>query len=117
MTVSVPSFRVIPIDSVRAVRVEGELDLATASELHQVLGDAAAAGGPLVVDATSLSYLDSTGIHVFLRAAEQVARGGWCVYLHINDEMVEEVLRLTGLDRMPHIHVIDHRGFQGPLQT
>ena len=111
-----PPFRVVPIESVRALRVEGELDLATAPELDQLLGDAAAAGGPLVVDATGLSYMDSSGIHSLLHAAELVAQRGWCVYLHIDDGMVEEVLRLTGLDRMPHLHIIDHPGFQDPLQ-
>jgi anti-sigma B factor antagonist len=109
-----PPFRVIPIESVRALRVEGELDLATAPELDQLLGDATAAGGPLVVDATGLSYMDSTGIHSLLHAAQLVARRGWCVYLHIDDGLVEEVLRLTGLDRMTHLHIIDHRGFRDP---
>jgi anti-sigma B factor antagonist len=111
---TVQPFKVTRVDSVRAVHLEGELDLASADELSEVLRDCTAPGGPLVVDATGLSYLDSTGIHVLLRAAKLVTEGGWCVYLHIDDGIVEEVLRLTGMNRIPHIHVIDHRGFKAP---
>jgi anti-anti-sigma factor len=114
MDESAKPFKVTPVDSVRAVHLEGELDLASAPRLSEVLLDAASFGGPVVVDATGLSFMDSTGINVLLKAAGVVARQGWCVYLHIDDGAVEKVLTLTGVDRLPHIHVVDHRGFEAP---
>jgi anti-anti-sigma factor len=52
----------------------GELDMAATDELTARLDEACAAGLPLLlIDIAQLSYCDSSGIHVFLRAAARCA--------------------------------------------
>jgi anti-sigma B factor antagonist len=50
------------------VTVGGELDLVTAPELNQSLGRLDPLGRPIVVDLNGVSFLDSSGITVLLRA-------------------------------------------------
>jgi len=51
------------------VQVAGELDLATAQQFRQVLGEAQQAARMVVLDLRELSFIDSSGIHVILDAA------------------------------------------------
>src|SRR4051794_26635970 len=50
----------------REVRVEGELDLAVADQLKRAIDGAV--GGPVLVDLSECSFIDSTGIAVVLLA-------------------------------------------------
>jgi anti-sigma B factor antagonist len=63
------NFAVEMIPGARAVQVRGELDLATEEQLTAVLDEAVAAGGPVVLDMTSLRFIDSSGIRALLNAA------------------------------------------------
>ena len=55
------------------VRVQGEVDLYTAPQLWETL-DAAIAGTPheLVIDLSDVSFLDSSGLSVLLRAHKRL---------------------------------------------
>jgi anti-anti-sigma factor len=53
----------------RRIALRGELDLGTAGQLQAAL--AAETGGPLVLDLTGLTFMDSTGVRVLLEAAER----------------------------------------------
>ncbi len=49
------------------VRVQGEIDLATAPRLHDAVADAVADGwSHLVVDLRAVSFMDSAGVHLLL---------------------------------------------------
>ncbi len=51
----------------RRLTLRGELDLATAGRLEAALAEA---GGPVVLDLTGLTFMDSTGVRMLLEAAE-----------------------------------------------
>ena len=52
----------------RRLTLRGELDLATAGRLEAALADG---GGPVVLDLSALTFMDSTGVRTLLEAAER----------------------------------------------
>ncbi|MFD0684516.1 STAS domain-containing protein [Actinomadura fibrosa] len=86
--------------------IAGELDLATAKETEQVLHACRDRYGEhLVLDLTSLTFVDSSGLSVLARlltAAE--GRGGSAVIAGPLDVRVARIMRVTHLDRQVRIH-------------
>jgi anti-sigma B factor antagonist len=69
--------RVLHHGSHTVVRVEGELDLATAPQLRSRLGNLIAdADGPILLDLDGLTYVDSTGLCAVLTANSELRRHG-----------------------------------------
>jgi anti-anti-sigma factor len=64
-------------DGATVVVVVGELDLATAGQLQESLDALAAAMTRTVLDLSSVSFLDSTGLKVIIKAARDRERTGW----------------------------------------
>jgi anti-sigma B factor antagonist len=64
-------------DGTTTVAVGGELDLATAPQLSDVLESLAAREAPTVLDLSDVSFLDSTGLKVVLAAGRTSERTGW----------------------------------------
>jgi anti-anti-sigma factor len=108
-------FAVAKIDTVQALQMSGELDLDTIDLLTGLLDEAAEAGGPFVVDMTSLRFIDSVGIRALLNVATALERSGWCLYLHVDDGEVGRALDLVGIGKARNIHIIDHRGAHTPV--
>lgn len=93
-------------DRCAVVRVSGELDIATTPQLEEVLGDAAASGGPLVIDLTETTFSDSTGMTAVLRAHKRAAVSGavMAVVCPESNAEVTRVLRLLGFDGVLNLH-------------
>jgi anti-anti-sigma factor len=108
-------FSVAKIDTVQALQMNGELDVATVDLLNSLLDEAALASGPFVVDMTSLRFIDSQGIRALLNVATALERHGWCLYLHVDDGEVGRALAVVGLAKVPNIHIIDHREAHTPV--
>jgi anti-anti-sigma factor len=90
------------------IRLTGELDVSTAPELDQVLEAAVTQGGPVLVDLTDLTFMDSTGIHAFLKAARSL-QGRGCLILHGEQERVRRVLDLVGISgNVSGLHRLTH---------
>jgi anti-anti-sigma factor len=51
-------------------RLEGELDMATAGDLTELLLAASAGDTPLVLDFSGVSFMDSSGLRALLEGAE-----------------------------------------------
>ena len=100
--------QLLSIEQDRSIRLAGELDMSTASQLHEVLDVAVAYGGTILVDLSDLTFMDSTGINVFLRAAVSL-RGRGCLILHGEQDRVRRVLDLVRVDgSIPNIHRVTH---------
>ena len=80
--------------------VDGEVDVATAPRLRQLLDDVIESGhGRVVVDLSTVGFLDSSGLGALVWGLKKArARGGW-VRLVIGQPRVRRVFELTGLDR------------------
>ena len=87
-------------DGVAEIVLDGELDLASVASLRSALDAALAARvSRVVVDASGLSYMDSSGINCLMSAAEQARRTGSRVVVRNPAGIVRTVLAITGVDR------------------
>jgi anti-anti-sigma factor len=89
------------IEEVVLVRLEGELDVASAPRFERVLSAALEKGASTVMlDLGKLTFLDSTGIHVLVWANRRATDQGSTFVLRSPTRTVLKVLRLTGIDRL-----------------
>ena len=85
---------------VPVVRASGELDLSTAARLCRTIQTATAGPRPrLTIDATALTFCDSTGLRALVGAVREVdIQGGRATVVVSPDGMLDRVLQITGLD-------------------
>jgi anti-anti-sigma factor len=80
--------------------VRGELDLATAPELEQLLDEHIDAGREVVVDLRPLEFMDSSGIRVLVAAHTRAGRAGNRVVIvrPPSGSAVAKIVAVSGLD-------------------
>jgi anti-sigma B factor antagonist len=83
--------------------VHGELDVATRPILDDAIASAVASGGPIVIEVSELTFLDSTGIHALIEATHSLPAG--CLLLHGVNGPPAKVIQLTGVGEMRKLHV------------
>jgi anti-anti-sigma factor len=94
----------LSIEQGRTIRLAGELDMSNKSELDEAFEAAAERGGPILVDLSELTFMDSTGIHAFVRAAASV-RGRGCLILHGEQDRVRRVMDIVRVEEtIPNLH-------------
>ena len=81
------------------VQVEGELDLAVAPELDEVLTAAVAECDRVLVGLQGCAFIDSSGIAVILRAHNRMQEEGRRLAVYAPVDQVLRVLSMTGLTR------------------
>jgi anti-anti-sigma factor len=91
-------FRVEQGEGDRSFRLVGELDLATVQLLLDRLGPSAEAAGDLALDASELTFIDSSGLHGLVTLARKLSGHGRLIIRHA-EPFVRNVLAITGLDR------------------
>ena len=99
-------FRVDQGESDRAFRLVGELDLATVEILLNRLGTVAEDTGDLELDASGLTFTDSSGLHGLLTIARKLSGHGRLIIRHAAP-FVRNVVAITGLDRQGSLHLTD----------
>ena len=80
------------------VRLAGELDLATAPELTEVLHGLQPACKRIILDLTGLEFIDSTGLRLAVTEHGRASMDGFEFVITGAAGAVLKVLRLTGLD-------------------
>ena len=87
----------------RVIGLEGELDLANAGALEEVLHEAfATEASRIVVDMGALTFIDSTGIALLVTALTLDGDGGRLRFRLSEAPAVARVLKLTGVEeRLP----------------
>jgi stage II sporulation protein AA (anti-sigma F factor antagonist) len=76
----------------------GELDLATVALLHEQLDRAMRGRRAVVIDLSGLQFIDSSGLHVLMRAERELRAAGGQLVLVYGSRAVHRVFELTGLD-------------------
>ena len=84
-------------DGVAILRVEGEIDLATASPLAQALERELTPGAALIADLTGVEFIDSAGTRA-LALTERAATALGCRLLIIPSETVSHVFAMAALE-------------------
>ena len=79
--------------------VEGEVDISTAARFHEALSAAVSGGhGPLVLDLSEVTFIDSTAVHVLSTIAGALdAQRRRLAVACVEGRPVHRVLSLTGL--------------------
>ena len=78
--------------------------MATVPMMNIAIVDAVARGGPISMDLTDITFLDSTGFGAILKAATDLPSG--CIVLHGVHDGVSRVTALMGVDKKENIHVL-----------
>lgn len=81
------------------VRIEGELDMASADALENAMSPVASAAH-VVIDLSSCTFLDSTGMRVIAATVRDVPR----VSVVATDPGVLRVLEITAVNTMVSVH-------------
>jgi anti-anti-sigma factor len=81
-----------------ALRLAGEVDVAASGAVRSRVD--AAAGGPLVVDLSAVTFVDSSGLRELLRARMECERLGGRLVLAGVPPVVERLFDLTGTAAM-----------------
>ena len=98
---------VVPDGDSVAIRLHGELDVATAPEVDAAFADVAARQVPVTLDLRGLTFMDSRGVRMLVSFNEQAQAGGFPLTVACGDD-VRELLTLTGLDR--HVTIVQLSG-------
>ena len=86
------------VDSSHEVRLQGELDLSTASQLRDELARLTADGARFVtVDMSDLAFIDSTGLSVLITGLKRLRQQGGDMALRSPTPSTRKVLEITGL--------------------
>src|SRR3954464_1325125 len=88
------------IDGRAHVTLRGELDLATAPELEQLLNERIDSSQEVIVDLRGLEFMDSSGIRVLVAAHARAGRAGTRVFV-VRPEpatAVAKIVEVAGLD-------------------
>ena len=93
----------------RHVRLFGELDASSSDELRSVLEPLADTQGDIELDCSELTFMDSSGLHVLLSAAQALGADGRVIARNPN-RTVRHVLTLSGVERSGGIFVVTDDG-------
>ena len=87
------------------ITVSGEVDLATSPQLDTAVIAAIDSGNSsVVIDLTDVSFMDSSGLGVIVRALKRCREAENDLDLVITNERVLKVFGITGLDQVIPIH-------------
>ena len=88
-----------------SIEVDGEFDLADEERAQELIDRALESSAPLLIDLTTCSFMDSTGLRTVIAAdARAKDRGGRLIVVRAPEE-VDRVFRLTRMDQ--HLEVVD----------
>ena len=89
-----------------AFRLFGQIDAASAPDVADFLEPFFAEEGDLTLDLTDVEFLDSTGIGVLVRAAQQIPAPGKLI-IESPQHSVRRAIELAGLLELPNVEVSD----------
>ena len=92
--------RIARVDGARLV-LSGELDLAGTDQLLRA-GENVPDGGTLTLDLSGLSFMDSSGLKVFMNLDRRSRREGWALAIENPRDQVLRLFQLCGFEqRLP----------------
>lgn len=86
-----------PQPDCRDIQIEGELDLAVAGQLDEVLTAAVDEYPRVLVGLERCAFIDSSGIAVILRAHNRMEESGNRLAVYGATDQVQRILSMTGL--------------------
>jgi anti-sigma B factor antagonist len=96
--------RIEKTESPRGLRLVGELDASNIEQLSDALAPDLAEGGDLTLDLAGLAFMDSTGIQVLVRSAQELDGRGTLVLLSPGS-LVRRILELIPVERLDNVRI------------
>jgi anti-anti-sigma factor len=94
----------ITSDGSRMFFLSGELDMATLPLMETAIAPAIAKGGPVTLDLSHLTFIDSSGVSSIIRHLKALPSG--CIVLHGVRNAAERVMEIMGVKAAENLHVI-----------
>ncbi|MZQ74786.1 MAG: anti-sigma factor antagonist [Peptoclostridium sp.] len=83
------------------VALKGEVDIYTANKLKETLIDMVSEKPQdILIDASSLEYIDSTGLGVLIGALKRLKQHDKDIYIRETKINVRKIFNITGLDKI-----------------
>jgi anti-anti-sigma factor len=86
------------------VRLAGELDMETAPEVRQTLEELIRSDGGFALDLAALTFIDSSGLHLLLDAANRLNGSGPLTLMSVPPRVVR-LMEIVGLTDAPSLNV------------
>lgn len=100
------------------VHCVGEVDVATAAQLRDVVQQAFADGSRAVaLDMTGVTFMDSTGLGVVVGRLKTLRRAGGNLTVAVTADRVRRVFEITGLDKVFVLHETPEDAARAAAQT
>jgi anti-sigma B factor antagonist len=81
-----------------SIEVDGEFDLADEERAQELIDRALESSAALLIDLTTCSFMDSTGLRILLRTHMRAQTGGLRFAIAGSEPAVRRTLEITGLD-------------------
>ena len=91
-------------ESPRGLRLVGELDASNVDQLSEAIAPEIAEGGDLTLDLAGLAFMDSTGIQVIVRTAQNLGERGTLVLVSPGS-LVRRILELIPVERLENVRL------------
>jgi len=92
-------------DTPRGFRLVGELDASNVSTLSEALQPAIERGGDVTLDLAGLAFMDSTGIQVLVRTAQELSGRGNLVLVSPGS-LVRRILELIPVQKLDNVEIV-----------
>lgn len=100
------------------VHCAGEIDVATAAQLRDVVQQVFADGSRAVaLDMSEVSFMDSTGLGVVVGRLKTLRRAGGNLTIAVTADRVRRVFEITGLDKVFVLHETADAAASAAAQT
>ena len=94
------------IEEPRGFRLVGELDASNVGMLSDALEREASQGGDLTLDLGGLAFMDSSGIQILIKTAQDLHGQGRLI-LYSPGDLVRRILSLIPMDKLANVQVVD----------
>jgi anti-sigma B factor antagonist len=84
-----------------SIKLVGEVDVANANKFREALAESyEEQGADIVLDASELSYIDSTGLGIVIGAYGRMKERGHSISIKDARQNVKKLLQITSLDKI-----------------
>ena len=90
----------------RGFRLVGELDASNVGMLSDALYREVGQGGDLTLDLGGLAFMDSSGIQVLIKTAQDLSDNGRLI-LRSPGDLVRRILSLIPMDKLANVEIVD----------
>ena len=85
-----------PLEDARLIRAAGEVDLTTISKLRRELDAARDEDTTALLDLSDITFMDSTGLHLLLKASRLSAATNWAFFILRPSDVVQRLIHVSG---------------------